>query len=89
MTYSFDPAAATGGTHTITYTYTDGNNCTNSASDEVEVFALPVVTFTALADLYFWPTKIQAAEVEMSSHSHKFIFFPSIRSLTRNPLVHN
>ncbi len=47
MTYSFDPAAAGAGTHTITYTYTDGNSCTNTASDDVEVFALPTVTFTA------------------------------------------
>ncbi|MDC8004521.1 HYR domain-containing protein [Aureisphaera galaxeae] len=51
MTYSFDPAAAGVGTHTITYTFTDTNGCTNSASDDVEVFALPTVTFTALADL--------------------------------------
>ncbi len=50
MTYSFDPAAAGAGVHTITYTYTDGNGCENSASDDVEVFDLPVVTFTALAD---------------------------------------
>ncbi|MEM9919275.1 MAG: hypothetical protein AAF990_14325, partial [Bacteroidota bacterium] len=46
MTYSFDPATAGVGTHTITYTYTDENGCTNSASDDVEVFALPVVSFT-------------------------------------------
>ena len=51
MTYSFDPAAAAAGTHTLTYTFTDTNGCTNSASDDVEVFALPIVTFTALADL--------------------------------------
>ena len=51
MTYSFDPAAAGSGTHTITYTYTDGNGCTNAAMDDVEVFALPTPSFTALADL--------------------------------------
>ena len=50
-TYSFDPAAAGVGTNTITYTFTDGNSCTNSANDDVEVFALPVLTFTAPADL--------------------------------------
>ncbi|MDX2362080.1 MAG: gliding motility-associated C-terminal domain-containing protein [Crocinitomicaceae bacterium] len=50
-TYSFDPAAAGVGTHTITYTFSDVNGCTNSANDDVEVFALPVVTFTALVDL--------------------------------------
>jgi len=51
MTYSFDPAGADVGTHTITYTYTTANGCTNAASDDVEVFALPTVTFTAPADL--------------------------------------
>jgi gliding motility-associated-like protein len=45
--YRFDPAIAGVGTHMLTYTYTDGNGCTNSASDDVEVFALPNVTFTA------------------------------------------
>ena len=39
MTYSFDPAAAGVGTHTLTYTFTDGNGCTANASDIVEVFA--------------------------------------------------
>ena len=51
MTYSFDPAAAGVGTHTLTYTFTDTNGCTDSASDDVEVFALPTVTFTAPVDL--------------------------------------
>ncbi|MDB3906151.1 hypothetical protein N9355_01620, partial [Crocinitomicaceae bacterium] len=50
-TYSFDPAAAGVGTHTITYTFTNANGCTKSAVDQVDVFALPTVTFTALADL--------------------------------------
>jgi len=39
QTYSFDPAAAGVGTHTITYTFTNANGCTGSASDNVEVFA--------------------------------------------------
>ncbi|MEL6863554.1 MAG: hypothetical protein AAFP19_04000, partial [Bacteroidota bacterium] len=51
MTYSFDPAAAGAGIQTLTYTFTDGNGCSASAMDDVEVFALPNVTFTALADL--------------------------------------
>jgi hypothetical protein len=51
MTYSFDPAAAGAGTHTLTYTYTNANGCINSATDDIEVFALPMVTFSALADL--------------------------------------
>ncbi|MEM8908231.1 MAG: hypothetical protein AAGD05_10335, partial [Bacteroidota bacterium] len=46
MTYSFDPAAAGVGVQTLTYTVGG-----NSASDDVEVFALDAVTFTAPADL--------------------------------------
>ncbi len=51
MTYSFDPATAGVGTHTLTYSFTDTNGCSDSASDDVEVFALPIVTFTAPADI--------------------------------------
>ena len=37
----FDPSAAGDGTHTITYTYTDGNSCTNSATQDITVVPLP------------------------------------------------
>ncbi|MFT6503562.1 MAG: hypothetical protein ACJASQ_003700 [Crocinitomicaceae bacterium] len=50
-TYAFDPAAAGVGVHTITYSFADANGCLASASDDVEVFALPTVTFTTLNDL--------------------------------------
>ncbi|NLM93714.1 MAG: T9SS type A sorting domain-containing protein, partial [Bacteroidales bacterium] len=36
----FDPAAAGTGIHTITYTYTDANGCTNSASADILVKTL-------------------------------------------------
>jgi len=38
----FDPAAAGAGTHTVTYSVTDANNCTNSASQNIVVHPLPV-----------------------------------------------
>ena len=50
-TYSFDPSVAGVGVHNITYSYTDANTCSNSIIDQVEVFSLPVLTFTALNDL--------------------------------------
>lgn len=50
-TYSFDPLVAGAGVQTITYTYADGNSCTNIITDNVEVFALPILTFTAINDL--------------------------------------
>jgi len=47
---NFDASVAGLGTHTITYTYTDGNGCINTATDEIEVLALPVLSFTLGAD---------------------------------------
>ncbi len=47
----FDPAVAGAGTYTISYTYTDGNGCTNSASQEITVNTLPVVTLNELGSI--------------------------------------
>lgn len=41
---TFDPSAAGAGIHTITYNFTDGSNCTNSATQTITVNSLPVVT---------------------------------------------
>jgi gliding motility-associated-like protein len=41
----FDPSIAGPGTHTITYSYTDPNNCTNTATNTINVLQAPVVTF--------------------------------------------
>jgi len=43
---AFDPAVAGAGTHTLTYSYTDGNGCSNSATIDVTLNPLPVVTAT-------------------------------------------
>ena len=42
----FSPSAAGAGSHTITYSYTNSNLCTNSTTFNIVVHALPVVTFT-------------------------------------------
>ena len=50
---SFNPAAVgAGGPYTVTYSYTDGNGCTNSSSQPVTVNALPLVSFTGLSSAY-------------------------------------
>lgn len=49
---TFTPSLAGTGFHTITYTYTDGNSCTNSESQSAIVNALPLVTFSGLAAEY-------------------------------------
>jgi len=40
----FSPATAGAGSQTITYSYTDGNGCSNTASNNITVNALPNVT---------------------------------------------
>ncbi|MEM9834234.1 MAG: T9SS type A sorting domain-containing protein [Bacteroidota bacterium] len=45
---SFDPAEAGVGTHTITYSYTDGNSCENTATVDIVVNDLPEVTFAVV-----------------------------------------
>ncbi|MBK8969772.1 MAG: HYR domain-containing protein [Lewinellaceae bacterium] len=40
---TFDPSAAGVGPHVITYSYTDGNGCTNSCTYTITVNALPVM----------------------------------------------
>ncbi|WP_040280106.1 vWA domain-containing protein, partial [Psychroserpens damuponensis] len=40
MTYSFDPAVVGAGVHTITYDFVDENGCSNSASDDIEIYPI-------------------------------------------------
>ncbi len=49
--YSFDPTTAGVGVHTITYTYTDGSGCVGAASDDVEVFAVPVISSSSVTNI--------------------------------------
>ncbi|MCB9000949.1 MAG: T9SS type A sorting domain-containing protein [Bacteroidales bacterium] len=60
----FDPATAGVGTHTITYTYTDGNSCVNYASKDITVNGLPTVTLTD-----FSPVCIDAAPITLTGGS--------------------
>lgn len=46
----FDPTAVTLGNQTITYTYTDGNGCTNSASKSIKVENPPAVNLSIPAE---------------------------------------
>jgi len=47
----FDPATAGEGTHIITYAFTDGNGCINSATTDIVVNGLPIVDAGTYADL--------------------------------------
>lgn len=48
----FNPASLGLGTHVVTYTYTDPNNCTNTITENVDVISLPVVTINGLNPEY-------------------------------------
>jgi len=47
---NFNPSTAGVGTHTITYTYTDGNSCTNSITAQTEVTPNPELSIASLVD---------------------------------------
>lgn len=52
-TATFDPSAAgVGGPYAITYTYSDGNTCTNSSTQQTTVHDLPAVNFSGLGTDY-------------------------------------
>ncbi|MBI3136523.1 MAG: gliding motility-associated C-terminal domain-containing protein [Bacteroidetes bacterium] len=47
----FDPAGAGPGSHTISYSFTDGNGCTNAANQTLTVNALPAMSFAPLSSV--------------------------------------
>jgi hypothetical protein len=51
----FDPSAAGIGTHVITYSYTDGNTCSNSATDNIVVDACTQITTEETEKLFISP----------------------------------
>ena len=50
MGNSFNPMTAGAGSHTIVYTYTDGNGCTNTASTIITVNAQPTAGISSTSD---------------------------------------
>ncbi len=77
---AFNPASAGPGNHTVTYTFTDGNSCTNSSSQTAIVHPMPAVdagadqdicigesaTLTATgATTYQWSTGVSTASINV------------------------
>jgi len=48
---TFNPGTAGVGSFTITYTYTDANTCTDSATQNQVVDSLPIVSFSSISNL--------------------------------------
>lgn len=55
---NFNASVAGTGSKTITYSYTDGNGCTNSATTSITVNALPVVSAGSYPDQCFTSTML-------------------------------
>ncbi len=47
----FTPSIAGAGNHVITYTFTNGNGCTNTSQQPIKVNALPIVSLTHISPL--------------------------------------
>lgn len=56
---TFNPATAGTGTHTITYTYTDGNNCSNTATADITVDGCLSIGENDLTDVKVYPNPVQ------------------------------
>lgn len=61
---NFVPSLAGAGQFTITYTYTDENGCQNTATDDITVNPLPVVTITNVESPYC--VEIEIANLQLS-----------------------
>lgn len=78
---TFDPqTAGIGGPYTITYQYTNGNNCTNIAELEVTVAPKPEVDFTGLEASYCFNSPV---DYLYGNHATNSTFFGP--GITSNP----
>ena len=48
---TFTPSSVAPGSYTLTYDYTDGNGCSNSAIQNINVLAIPIVTGTGTTSI--------------------------------------
>ncbi len=68
----FDPATAGAGMHTIMYSYTDGNSCSNSASQNITVNPLPTASVTGNDPVVTGTTHTYTATTNASSPSYSW-----------------
>jgi len=55
---NFDPQGLTAGSYTITYTYTDGNGCTSSASQSIVIYITSITEIQGTS-VGIWPNPAQ------------------------------
>jgi hypothetical protein len=67
----FDPATAGVGTHTITYTYADGNGCVNTATQTIKVNEVPDPIITGPSEVCL-EGNIILSTPETAGHSYSW-----------------
>lgn len=93
---NFDPATAQAGTHQISYDYTDGNNCKETGTIQVQVFGLPDAGLSLLGPLC---RNDNAIQVSANTPGGSFtggvyvdgtgLFTPKLAQVGQNKVVHS
>ena len=93
---SFNPSTAGTGSHTITYSYTDGNGCSNMDSVSTIINSLPTVSLTSPADVCedAGVTNLTGGSPSGGSYSGTGVFgsgyfYPNIAGVGNHQLTYN
>lgn len=89
---NFDPAIAGLGTHTITYTFTDANTCTNSATDDIVVDACLGVDANESEfgfDIYPNPFSQTFTLVSNSTETKTFVIMNAVGEIVHQSAINN
>lgn len=73
----FNPATAGVGVHKITYTFTSTDGCVNTATQNIEVYALPKITLDPIVYILSGGQKMLPAVVPNSNAKYKYKWTPS------------
>lgn len=90
----FDPSVAGTGTHTITYTYTDANSCTNSITQTILVKDNPVLVMSNATDICYGQSTQLNVTASGGGGSYTYLWAPiaslddeTLMSPTASPLT--
>ena len=71
----FNPLTATSGSHSINYVYTDNNQCKDSASTNIQVDSLPVITYLANAKICTNTPQFRLSQASASPSGGTYKYF--------------
>lgn len=86
----FDPAAAGVGVHQITYTFTSVDGCINTATQDIEVYALPQINLDKEIYILSGGQKVIPANIPNANPKYKYKWIPAMglnRDDIANPIA--